>query len=64
MNGGGSVGATEDGRHTDDDDIDEEVFAIECVSGIVKRLEVGGDRFDIRELGHVSTRRRKQSSHD
>ena len=55
MDGGGTIATTKDGRDTEDDDIDELVFAIEGVSRIVEALEVGGNRADIDELGHGST---------
>ena len=60
MDGGGTIAAANDGRDTDDDDIDEFVLAIESVSRVVEGLEVGGNGADINEFGHGSTRTRRE----
>ena len=52
MDSGGAVATGDDGCDTDDDNIDEEMFAILQKSGIVEGLEIRSDGFDIDELCH------------
>jgi hypothetical protein len=52
MDGGGPIAAADDGADGDDGDIDEQVFAIARVAGVVERFEVRGERADVDELGH------------
>src|SRR6516165_7674535 len=54
MHGRRAIATAQDAADRDDDDIDEEVFAVACVPGIGKRLEVGSNRANIDELGHES----------
>jgi hypothetical protein len=42
MDGGGSIAAADDGTNGDDNDIDQEMFAIASVPGVVERFEVRG----------------------
>ena len=54
MDGGGSIASGYDSRDTNNDDIDEEVFAILSMSGIIEGLKIRRYGFDVDEFGHGS----------
>ena len=52
MDGRRAIAAADHAADGDDDDIDQQMFAIARVPGVGERLEVGADGADIDELGH------------
>src|SRR5437868_4246672 len=55
VHGRRAIATAQDATDRDDNDIDEEVFAIARMPGIGQRLEVASNRADIDKLGHERT---------
>ncbi len=53
MNRGAPVKAADDPAHRNDDNIDQQMFAIASMPGIFRRLKISADRTDIDEFRHA-----------
>ena len=54
MHGSGTVASAHNGGYGDDDDVDEQMFAIARMARIGQRFKIAANRTDLHELGHES----------